>query len=346
MMESDLMSAAKTSRGQQRTALERPVHIGPRRLCHVNIFVRNLERSLNFYNRTCGLEIVLRQPEIRAGFLSNGNTHHDVGMIEVTREELTGEQGHRILAPGQASKPGLYHLGWEMESEFDLVNAYRRARAAGLKIWRTVRHRASHSLYLFDPDGNIHEFYADVDRDWRRLYREEISLSGQWDPAEGKPSVDRRYHEKPEIRRVDCAALQPIRLSHAVLTVRNYEMMTAFFDNCVGLFENFRSDDAGVATYGAVAGSYAFALALVREDATVGTGKRGLHHFAFEMRDEEDIASGEAALSAAGIPIERSISSATKRSLFVRDPNGLLVEFCKARAAAAPAPPGEDAFQL
>ncbi|PYN49060.1 MAG: hypothetical protein DMD95_02100 [Candidatus Rokuibacteriota bacterium] len=53
---------------------EHVVRFHPRRLGHANLFVSDLDRSMRFYNAVCGLEEVRREPAIRIGFLSNGNT--------------------------------------------------------------------------------------------------------------------------------------------------------------------------------------------------------------------------------------------------------------------------------
>ena len=59
-----------------------------RRLGHANLFVTDVERSLDFYNRVVGIEEVYRkaaptdlQGPAVGGFLSNGNTHHDIAVF-------------------------------------------------------------------------------------------------------------------------------------------------------------------------------------------------------------------------------------------------------------------------
>ena len=64
----------------------------PRRLGHANLYVSELERSMAFYNQVVGLEEVVREPAIHAGFLSNGNTHHDIGMVEIQLMTITGDE--------------------------------------------------------------------------------------------------------------------------------------------------------------------------------------------------------------------------------------------------------------
>lgn len=315
---------------QQR--LSTPVHVGPRRLCHANLFVSDLERSLTFYNRVCGFEIVMRQPPIKAGFLSNGNTHHDVGLIEVTKEAVFGADGHKILGPGQGAKPGLNHFGWEMESEFDLTKAYERAVAADYQIHRTVRHRSSHSIYLFDPDGNAHEFYADVDKDWRGLYAGKDTISGEWRPGEKAPTMDRRYHDNPEIRRDDSALIHPNRITHAVIVARDFDVMRAFFVNVAGLLEVYSRE--GIAVFGAHASNYPAALVLLKSaDQSV---RKQVHHISFEVSDEADLIRSEAAIRAAGIAIDQVVDRSHKRSFVIKDPDGLPLEFYVSRLPNIP----------
>ena len=57
----------------------------PRRLGHVNLWVSDLERSIRFYEDVCGIELVRRERDILIAFHSNGNSHHDIGIIEISR---------------------------------------------------------------------------------------------------------------------------------------------------------------------------------------------------------------------------------------------------------------------
>src|SRR5207302_2865171 len=97
--------------------VRRPVLFAPRRIGHMNIFISDLARSMNFYTEICGLEDVGRSDEIGAGFLSNGNTHHDIGCLVATGKGLIAKDGHVQVPKGRGQHPGLNHIGWEMESE-------------------------------------------------------------------------------------------------------------------------------------------------------------------------------------------------------------------------------------
>jgi catechol-2,3-dioxygenase len=56
-------------------------------------------------------------------------------------------------------------------------------------------------------------------------------------------------------------------------------------------------------------------------------GKPGLHHIAFEVADERELADAVRDAPKAGIAIERDIDRSDKRSVLIRDPDGWFVEF-------------------
>jgi catechol 2,3-dioxygenase-like lactoylglutathione lyase family enzyme len=65
----------------------------------------------------------------------------------------------------------------------------------------------------------------------------------------------------------------------------------------------------------------------------------GLHHFSLELDDAAALDAAADALALRGVPIDRRVAVASKRSVFLRDPDGQRVEmFCKARGAQAAEP--------
>jgi catechol 2,3-dioxygenase len=313
----------KENATMRRSSVAESVRFRPRRLGHANLFVGDLERSMQFYNEVCGLEVVRREPGIKAGFLSNGNTHHDVGLIQAARVARVGRAGHVQVSAGRGHEPGLNHLGFEMENEARLVEAYGRARAAGVEIHRTTDHQVSLSVYLFDPEANLIEFYADVTQDWRRIFRPEKEdlVSGPWTPGERAPSSEPKYSVDPEIRRVADAVFHPRRIVHAVLLVRDFDAALEFYTEVAGLEEVAGDRDHPLAVLRGTASTNDLVLAGTRENEPTG-----LHHIAFEVTDERDLDAAEAALRGAGVEPEFRVDDRTKRSTFVRDPDGIQVE--------------------
>lgn len=80
-----------------------------RRLGHANVSVQNLDRSVVFFETICGFEEVGIEVGTGAGFVSNGNSHHDVGMVEIGRP-FSGRDGE-VIIEGGLQEPSLNHLG-------------------------------------------------------------------------------------------------------------------------------------------------------------------------------------------------------------------------------------------
>lgn len=135
----------------------RPKHLG-----HVNIYVRDVERSRQWYTDLLGLHTY----EYRAGaaaFLSADlDQSHEVALMAV---------GNDAPAPAQ-KQVGLNHMAWMMESLDDLKEAYARLKEKGIPIERVVDHGISLGIYLRDPDGNGVEISYELPRaEWPRQER-------------------------------------------------------------------------------------------------------------------------------------------------------------------------------
>jgi catechol 2,3-dioxygenase len=304
----------------------------PRRLGHANLFVGALDRSMRFYVDVCGIEEVRREPGIAAGFLSNGNTHHDVGLMQASGEVRLGRGGHVQVSSGRGHAAGLNHFGWEMDTEAALVAAWKRAKAANVEIHRLTDHQLSHSVYLFDPEGNLHEFYADSLKDWRSIFnpsRDDL-ISGDWNPEAAAPMQEPNWDPHPERRRVEDAVFHPVRISHAGLVVQDLERMRRFFTEVGGLEPVEGGEAEGIVLLrGFAAAGPSLALIAARDGAAPG-----LHHASYEVADEEELLASERAAREKGVEIELILDRPAKRSVFVRDPDRMLIEFFARRDGA------------
>lgn len=308
------------------------VRFAPRRLGHANLFVGELERSMRFYIDVCGIEEVRREPGIAAGFLSNGNTHHDVGLMQASGETRIGRDGHVQVSSGRGHRAGLNHFGWEMDTEAALVSALKRAKAAGVTIHRLTDHQLSHSVYMFDPEGNLHEFYADALKDWRSIFnpsRKDL-ISGDWNPEAALPMQEPNWIPEPEQRRVADAVFHPLRITHAGLAVRDLDGMRRFFTG-IGGFEVVPGGEAEGIVLLRAAASPGLDLVLI---ATRDGIEPGLHHTSYEVANEEELLVSERAAREQGIEIELILDRPSKRSILVRDPDRMLVEFYVRRGSA------------
>jgi catechol 2,3-dioxygenase len=136
-------------------------------LGHLVLYVRNLDRSAEFYRDVLGWRQILGGPDgaplpFRAAAFSapSGRTHHELLLIEVGEDAAAPPAGRRI---------GLYHFGLKVgDSDDELREALTSLRSHGVPIVGTSDHTVTHSLYITDPDGNEIELYIDVPGvDWR-----------------------------------------------------------------------------------------------------------------------------------------------------------------------------------
>lgn len=126
-----------------------------RKLNHAVLRVRDLERSLAFYQDVLGLERVARAGKVMAFMRAPGSkNHHDLGLAAV---------GPHAPPPNERGV-GLYHLAWEV----DEIESLREARDA-LERYGTLSgasdHGATKSIYGYDPDGNEFEVMWMVPRE-------------------------------------------------------------------------------------------------------------------------------------------------------------------------------------
>ena len=317
------------------------VRFAPRRLGHANVFVGDLDRSMKFYNSVVGLTEVCRETGIEAGFLTNGNTHHDVGCMQASGAKRVGRDGHVQIHEGRGARAGLNHFGLEMENEAALVAAYDRAKQAGLDIHRTTDHQLSHSIYVFDPEGNLLEFYADMMTEWWTVFKPETDLiSGEWNPTATKATTQSFYHPSPDIKEVVDAVFRPLRITHASLVARDFARLLAFYTDIAGLDVLRAAPDSSWAVLRGSTGAHT--LTLLPE----APGRpAGMHHMTFQMKDDRALDEGLARARVAGVEPELVLDHPTKRSLFIKDPDGMRVEFAVERDTAfARRQAGDDAL--
>ena len=127
-------------------------------LGHLVLYVRDLERSTQFYREVLGWRPIL--DGTGSGFPAaafnapGGRTHHELLLIEVGPQAAPLPAGRRV---------GMYHFGLKVgDSDDELRQALAELEAAGVNIVGSADHGMTHSLYLTDPDGNEIELYVDV----------------------------------------------------------------------------------------------------------------------------------------------------------------------------------------
>jgi catechol 2,3-dioxygenase-like lactoylglutathione lyase family enzyme len=148
------MPQVETKASTQTGTKPSPVKI--RKIGHVVIQVRDLERSMKFYTEVLNFRVSDRSPE-GAVFLTSLGEHHTVGLFPSAGESA---------ATSQKGDVRLHHFAMEVESLDALFEAREYLKERGVPIVFEGRHRmGGHtSIEFLDPDGFQLELYWDMDK--------------------------------------------------------------------------------------------------------------------------------------------------------------------------------------
>ncbi len=125
------------------------------RLNHAVLYVRELDRSVDFYRRAFGFTEIARERGMMAFMRARGSSnHHDLGLLAVGADAPRPPRG----------STGLYHLAWQVPTIDDLAAAARILSGMGA-LGGASDHGATKSLYGADPDGNEFEIMWMVPQD-------------------------------------------------------------------------------------------------------------------------------------------------------------------------------------
>jgi catechol 2,3-dioxygenase len=117
---------------------------------HAHLKVRDLDRSIAFYQQHLGLALTERVGDAYA-FLSGGAFHHEIALQNV------GPEAPQPPARGT----GLYHVAFEAPDRRAFAEVHRELRQSGIAA-ALVDHYISWAMYFDDPDGNGLEVYWDT----------------------------------------------------------------------------------------------------------------------------------------------------------------------------------------
>jgi catechol-2,3-dioxygenase len=117
-----------------------PIH----RLNHAVLYVRDVQRSVDFYSDVLGFRRVMGFPG--AAFLQapGSSNDHDLGLFELGAGAGPSPAGQTTV--------GLYHLAWEVDTLAELDRLAGKLTEAGALVGASD-HSTTKSLYAKDPDG-------------------------------------------------------------------------------------------------------------------------------------------------------------------------------------------------
>ena len=141
------------------------------------------------------------------------------------------------------------------------------------------------------------------------------------------------YPASPRLRVVEGAVFHALRITCAALVVADLDRLRRFYEDIGGLEPAYEDPDGGFVCLRGTSSNYDLVLFAARDGL-----EPGLHHVSFELDDGTDLDAAAAALPDLGYEIERRIDADAKRSVFLRDPDGIGVELYQPGPAGVSAP--------
>ncbi len=117
---------------------------------HAHLKVRDLDRSVAFYERFLKLHVTERVGEHYV-FMTGGAFHHEIALQRVG-PDAPSPMSHSV---------GLYHVAFEVPSKREFAEAFQALAQADVPVG-AVDHFISWAMYFDDPDGNGLEIYWDT----------------------------------------------------------------------------------------------------------------------------------------------------------------------------------------
>jgi catechol-2,3-dioxygenase len=129
--------------------------VTPKQLGHLVIRVRDLEKSEQFYTNVLGLKVMNKRPGVMTFMSADEGMSHELALVPVAED-----------APGpEATRVGLFHMAWEMQSFEDLKQLYEVIKENDVTVENVGDHGISLGVYFCDPDGNEIEAYYEMPKD-------------------------------------------------------------------------------------------------------------------------------------------------------------------------------------
>jgi len=185
------------------------------RLGHVVLQVADLERSLDYYQHTLGLQLLSRDGQ-RALLGSHGDAQP---LVELAEKPGAQPAPHR-------GRLGLYHFAILLPDRPSLGRFLRHLGDIDAKAG-AADHLVSEALYLQDPDNLGIEVYADRPRSaWKRIGRELMMATDPLDmPGLLNAAGETRWNGMPA----------GTTMGHVHLHVGDLSQANAFFSGALGL---------------------------------------------------------------------------------------------------------------
>ncbi len=123
------------------------------RRTHLALFVKDPFASAPWYEDVLNMQVTARGE--RWVFLSFGQKHHDIALIQVD-DAQTAQRG----------AVNMQHYGLEIDGDMDeLRRLYGMLLRKNVEVVKTTDHKVGYGLYFHDPDGHRFEFFLETVHD-------------------------------------------------------------------------------------------------------------------------------------------------------------------------------------
>lgn len=122
--------------------------ITPSTFAHFVIRVSDKARSVDWYRKVLGMEVVYENPMI--AFMTYDDEHHRMALVQTQAEEKLSK-----------TAPGMDHVAYTLNDLGDLLGTYKRLKAQGIEPVWPINHGLTTSIYYEDPDGMRVEFQVE-----------------------------------------------------------------------------------------------------------------------------------------------------------------------------------------
>jgi catechol 2,3-dioxygenase-like lactoylglutathione lyase family enzyme len=132
-------------------------------LGHVGVYVRDVQRSKEFYRDVLGLTVSDVSP--------------NSGSVFMTAQAREKEHHELLLVPGREDGKVIQQISFRCSSIADLKAFHRLLLERHVPIVRTVSHGNAVGVYFLDPDGNQVEIYWPTGIDWAQPFGKPVDLT-------------------------------------------------------------------------------------------------------------------------------------------------------------------------
>jgi catechol 2,3-dioxygenase len=283
---------------------------GALRLGPVELTVRDLDRSIAWYERALGLR--LHERDDGRAELGDG----DETVIVLDEDPEAGPGGRHA---------GLYHYALLYPSREELARAVTRLMDTQTPIQGMSDHGTHEAIYLPDADGIGIELAADRRFDEWPSFEEEFARGGPA-PLDLNALLATTTGESapPTVG-------EGLRVGHVHLHVGDVEKALAFYRDVLGFDERANIGSAAFVSAGGYHHHLGFNIWSGEGVGPPPPHTVGLRHWTVELPTPGDVAEVRARVEAAGAPLEEVAGG-----FRTRDPWRVAVDIVSATAPAAP----------